>query len=137
MNTFHYAFKVKDIASTRKFYVGLLGAEEGRSAATWVDFNFFGHQLSAHISSDIPKLDYCGVVDEISVPIPHFGCILAPEQFARVRKSLEEASVEFLVKPQVRYPGATGEQSTMFVLDYSGNPLEFKSFAHAKELFSS
>jgi extradiol dioxygenase family protein len=136
MNTFHYAFKVKDLSSTRKFYVQLLGCEEGRSTESWVDFNFFGHQLSAHVSDSIPGLDYCGTVDGVAVPIPHFGCVLTEKQFSAVRAALESADVEFIVSPQTRYAGTTGQQQTMFVLDYSGNPLEFKSFAASDEIFA-
>ena len=135
MSAFHYAFKVKDIASTRKFYVELLGCEEGRSTDTWIDFNFFGHQLSAHISTDIPTQDYCGKVDGVAVPIPHFGCLLGEEVFEKVRQKLEAAKVDFVIKPQKRYEGKVGEQLTMFVFDYSGNPLEFKSFKNEGEVF--
>lgn len=135
-NAFHYAFKVKDIDSTRAFYVDLLGCEEGRSTATWIDFNFFGNQLSAHVSDDLPELDYCGQVDGVRVPIPHFGCLLEREAFEALQGKLEAAGVAFVVKPQVRYEGKAGEQMTMFVFDYSGNPLEFKSFARAEEIFA-
>lgn len=137
MNSFHYAFKVKDIASTRAFYIDLLGCKEGRSTETWIDFDFFGNQLSAHVSKDIPELDYCGIVDGISVPIPHFGCLLSLDQFETVRQKLEKANIEFVVKPYKRYEGQTGEQMTMFVFDYSGNPLEFKSFSKEEEIFSN
>ena len=102
MTTFHYAFKVKDIESTRKFYSEILGCQEGRSTDTWIDFNFFDHQLSAHISKEIPKLDYCGMVDGVKVPIPHFGCLLSVDQFKKIQKKLETANIEFLIKPQVR-----------------------------------
>ncbi len=132
---FHFAFKVKDIESTRKFYVEILGCTEGRSTDTWIDFNFFGHQLSAHVSVIFPVLDYCGKVDGISVPIPHFGCLLTKTVFTEVQQKLEAADIEFLVKPQIRYEGKTGEQLTMFVLDYSGNPIEFKAFADNNEVF--
>lgn len=137
MNTFHFAFKVKDLESTRKFYVDLLGCNEGRSTDTWVDFNFFGHQLSAHISQSFPALDYCGKVDGVSVPIPHFGCILTPEQFAKIHEALETAQVKFIIKPITRYQGTTGEQETLFVLDYSGNPIEFKCYTNSEEIFTS
>ncbi|WP_422361008.1 VOC family protein [Reichenbachiella sp.] len=135
MNLFHYAFKVKDVESTRQFYVNILGCEEGRSTETWIDFNFFGHQLSAHISDDIPPLDYCGKVDGINVPIPHFGCLLSAADFQKVKQKLEGAQIEFLIKPQERYKGQKGEQLTMFVFDHSGNPLEFKSFKNDNEVF--
>ncbi|MFK7807769.1 MAG: VOC family protein [Saprospiraceae bacterium] len=135
MNPFHYAFKVKDIASTRKFYVELLGCIEGRSTEHWVDFNFFGHQLSAHVSENLPEADYCGKVDGVKVPIPHFGCIVSKDQFELIEQQLTDAQIKFIVKPQVRYEGKKGEQQTMFVFDYSGNPIEFKSFTNKEEIF--
>mgnify|MGYP000969532448 CR=1 FL=1 len=137
MNIFHLAFKVKDIESTRKFYIDILGCEEGRSTDTWIDFNFFGHQLSAHISSNLPVLDYCGLVDGVSVPIPHFGCLLSTEQFSSINEAFEREGIEFIVKPQTRYQEQKSEQRTMFILDYSGNPIEFKSFKHIQHVFSS
>ena len=136
MSTFHYAFKVKDIETTRKFYVDILGCAEGRSTDTWIDFNFFGNQLSAHISNDLPELDFCGKVDGISVPIPHFGCLLEIDTFKQLQQKLESADIKFIVKPQKRYEGKTGEQLTMFVFDFSGNPLEFKAFSNNKDVFS-
>ncbi len=137
MRPFHYAFKVKDLASTRKFYIELLGCEEGRSSDTWVDFDFFGNQLSAHISNDRAPLDYCGLVDGIKVPIPHFGCLIDAKSFTQIQERLETAGIEFLVKPQTRYQGEVGEQRTMFVLDLSGNPLEFKSYSNDEDTFSA
>ena len=136
MYPFHYAFKVKDLASTRRFYVEIMGCAEGRSTNTWIDFNFFGHQLSAHLSDAMPPQDYCGQVDGIQVPIPHFGCILAMEDFLRLQEVFEREAVEFVVKPQRRYEGKPGEQLTMFVFDFSGNPLEFKAFINPDEIFS-
>ena len=136
MLPFHYAFKVRDLASTRRFYVELLGCEEGHSTDTWVDFNFFGHQLSAHLSDALPELDYCGKVDGISVPMPHFGGVLSVEDFQRIQHNFREAGVEFVIEPYLRYPGRTGEQWTMFVLDFSGNPLEFKAFSRTEEIFA-
>ena len=132
---FHYAFKVKDIDTTRKFYVDILGCEEGRSTESWIDFNFFGNQLSAHISNDIPQPDYCGKVDGVSVPIPHFGCILELGEFQLIQSKLEKENINFIIKPQKRYEGQPGEQLTMFVLDYSENPLEFKTFINSEEVF--
>jgi len=137
INPFHLAFKVKDIESTRKFYVEILGCIEGRSTENWIDFNFFGHQLSAHISKHIPDLDYCGKVDGINVPIPHFGCILSEKDFVEVQKKLEAAAIDFIVKPYARYQGQTGEQMTMFALDLSGNPIEFKAFKNQDEIFAT
>ena len=135
MASFHYAFKVKDIESTRKFYADILGCKEGRSTESWIDFDFFDNQLSAHISDEFPELDYCGKVDGISVPIPHFGCLLDTDEFERIQKKLESEKINFVVKPQKRYEGKVGEQLTMFVFDFSGNPLEFKSFSNPNEIF--
>jgi len=136
MNTFHFAFKVKDIESTRKFYIDILGCKEGRSTEFWIDFDFFGHQLSAHVSNNFPDLDYCGKVDGINVPIPHFGCLLNREQFDKLENRLKSEKVEFVIKPQKRYEGKVGEQMTMFIFDFSGNSLEFKSFTNTIEVFS-
>ena len=97
---------------------------------------YFDTQLSAHISTDFPKLDYCGKVDGISVPIPHFGCLLEIDTFKKIQSKLEENNIEFVIKPQRRYEGKTGEQLTMFVFDYSGNPIEFKAFSNSDEVFS-
>lgn len=135
MNSFHYAFKVKDLESTREFYIDLLGCKEGRYSETWVDFDFFGHQLSAHVSDNIPELDFCGKVDQISVPIPHFGCIVEKDNFEKIEQKLNSANIEFLIKPQKRYEGKTSEQLTLFVLDYSGNPIEFKSYSEENSVF--
>jgi extradiol dioxygenase family protein len=132
---FHYAFKVKDLESTRKFYVELLACEEGRSTENSVDLNFFGHQLSAHISKDFPTLDFCGKVDGINVPIPHFGCVLDEITFKKIQQRLDNSDVEFLIKPKKRYAGKVGEQTTMFVFDFSGNPIEFKMLSDETQLF--
>jgi extradiol dioxygenase family protein len=135
INSFHYSFKVRDIALTRKFYIEILGCTEGRFTETWIDFNFFGNQLSAHISDEFPKLDYCGKVDGVNVPIPHFGCLLELSKFEETQRKLEIANIEFLIKPQKRYEGKIGEQLTMFIFDFSGNPIEFKSFLNIEEVF--
>lgn len=136
MRPFHYAFKVKDIDSTRRFYMDLLGCEEGRSSDSWIDFNFFGNQLSGHVSTNFPELDYCGKVDGVNVPIPHFGCLVEIEEFKLIQTKLEAEGIEFVVKPQRRYEGKVGEQLTMFVFDFSGNPIEFKAFSNNEEIFS-
>ena len=136
-NIFHYAFKVKDLESTRDFYIDILGCIEGRSTETWIDFSLYGNQLSAHIGDVSVPLDYCGNVDGVLVPIPHFGCLLKPQQFLALSERLEKAKVKFIVKPQIRYKGKKGQQDTMFVLDYSGNAIEFKSFENSSEVFES
>lgn len=133
---FHYAFKVKDLRSTRNFYMQVMGCAEGRSTGTWVDFDFYGNQLSAHVGN-MDELDYCGKVDGITVPIPHFGCVLSNAEFDVLQDRFEAAGIEFLVKPVDRYVGQIGQQKTMFVMDYSGNPLEFKCMADDNELFVS
>ena len=137
MFAFHYAFKVKNLETTRAFYVQTLGCTEGRSTDSWLDFDFFGHQLSAHLSTNLPEADYCGNVDGIRVPIPHFGCLLDPQAFDEISQRLEAADVHFIIKPQLRYEGKAGQQRTMFVFDPSGNPLEFKSFSNSDEVFAT
>lgn len=137
MTPFHYAFKVKDIESTRSFYIDLLGCAAGRSTENWIDFNFFGHQLSAHVSQKFPELDYCGIVDGINVPIPHFGCLISVDAFKTIQERLENANIHFIVAPYIRYEGKVGEQHTMFFLDNSGNPIELKAFTNPDDVFAS
>ncbi len=133
---FHYAFKVKDLESTRRFYIEVLGCREGRSTERWIDFDFFGHQLSAHVSEAVPDPDFCGMVDGVAVPMPHFGCLLPSDGFSELASRLSETGVAFVIPPQTRYAGEVGEQQIMFVLDPSGNALEFKSFKNADEVFA-
>ena len=134
-NSFHYAFKVIDLASTRDFYTGILGCKEGRSTDTWVDFDFFGNQISAHLATSLTPIDKCGDVDGVSVPIPHFGCLLTVLQFELIQQKLEAKSIKFIVEPQVRYKSKAAEQLSLFVLDYSGNALEFKAFKNRSEIY--
>ena len=136
MNTkFHLAFKVKDIQSTIDFYHNILGCTKGRETENWIDFDFFGHQISAHVSKKTQALDYCGKVENIKVPIPHMGCILERKDFLKIKNNLLKHNIEFIVKPYIRYEGEIGEQQTMFVLDFSNNPIEFKSFTKKGEAF--
>ena len=136
MNLFHYSFKIKDLPSTIAFYHTILGCEMGRSADSWVDFDFFGHQLSAHVSDNIPELDFCGKVDNVRVPIPHFGCILSDHQFDSIKARLEKASISFIIPPTMRYKGQVAEQRIMFLQDFSGNAIEFKCFSQENEVFT-
>jgi hypothetical protein len=132
---FHHAFAVRDLASTRAFYGGLLGCREGRSTETWVDFDFFGNQISAHLGAAASPAAV-GHVDGVEVPIPHTGALLGWEEFQAVAARLEGAGVSFLIPPSVRYRGRPEEQATMFFLDPSGNALELKAFRNPSTVFS-
>jgi extradiol dioxygenase family protein len=134
---FHLAFLVRDLASTRRFYGELLGCREGRSTETWVDFDFFGNQISAHTSASAAPSGDHGVVDGIAVPMPHFGAILGWDEFHALAGRLRTAGVDFVIEPRSRFEGATGEQATMFLLDPSANALEFKAFRHPGGMFSA
>lgn len=133
---FHFSFLVKDIESTRKFYLNILGCKEGRSSDTWVDFDFYGNQLSCHVNEKIPEPIYCGFVDAVVVPIPHFGCVIPWEEFYELAKKIEDNKIEFIIKPTIRYVGEPGEQATMFFQDFSGNSLEFKSYRNPDHMFT-
>lgn len=135
MSSFHYAFAISDIPRTREFYVGQLGCSEGRSTEHWIDFELFGHQLSAHLGR--PGGACCeGLVDGHAVPIPHFGVILDIEEFWSFAARLRAAGIRFLMEPGLRFVGKPGEQATMFFLDPDGNALEFKAFVRAGEVFA-
>jgi extradiol dioxygenase family protein len=132
---FHLAFPVRDLPSTRAFYGGLLGCPMGRSAATWQDFDFFGHQLSAHVAP--ASRDGEGRVAGQAVPIPHFGVVLGLADWTALAVRLRAGSAEFLIEPQVRFEGEPGEQGTFFLRDPSGNALEFKGFRDTGGMFAA
>jgi extradiol dioxygenase family protein len=133
---FHYSFFVRDLESTRRFYGDLLGCREGRSTDAWVDFDFFGNQISAHTTGAVTPIQNTGEVEGIKVPMPHFGAIVSWDAFHALAARLRGAGTAFIIEPRVRFAGQTGEQATMFFLDPSGNALEFKSFRHPHEVFA-
>jgi uncharacterized protein len=125
---FHLAFPVSDIASTRTFYVELLGCTEGRSTERWIDFNFFGHQLSAHVAPDELRAMAANPVDGKAVPVRHFGVVLTWADWHALAERLRRAGTPFRIEPGIRFAGEPGEQATFFIDDPSGNALEFKAF---------
>jgi hypothetical protein len=133
LTPFHLAIPVRDLESSREFYGRMLGCPEGRSSAAWVDFNFFGHQLVCHVAGGpASKPAYSNPVDGHDVPVPHFGIVLEMPAWESLAERLRGAGVHFVIEPHVRFRGQTGEQATMFLLDPSGNALEFKAFQDIK-----
>lgn len=136
ISPFHLAFPVKDIEVTRVFFTEIIGCSVGRQAERWIDFNFFGHQISAHLVDaleDIPA----NPVDGESVPARHFGLVLAWDAWHEMVARLNTKGVNYLIKPTTRFKGEVGEQATFFIKDPSGNALEFKSFKDREQLFAS
>lgn len=137
LRPFHHAFPVHDITKARHFYGYILGFPEGRSAASWVDFNCFGHQIVCHlVQNDYKAPEFFNPVDADDVPVPHFGVVLSIDEFKTFSKSLEAKGVQFNIPPHIRFAGQKGEQWTMFFKDPSGNALEFKAMTHPDNLFS-
>jgi extradiol dioxygenase family protein len=133
---FHLAFPVHDLAQSRAFYGELLGCPEGRSSEAWVDFNFFGHQVVAHLAPDETRPAASNAVDGDDVPVRHFGVILSMEQWHALADKLKAAGTRFIIEPHIRFKGLPGEQATMFFLDPSGNALEFKAFGDMAQVFA-
>jgi extradiol dioxygenase family protein len=133
---FHLAFPVHDLDAARLFYGEVLGCREGRSSSEWVDFDFFGHQIVAHLSASAGACEGANEVDGEEVPVRHFGLIVTPSKFKEISDSLREKNVRFLIEPQVRFKGEPGEQFTMFFLDPSGNALEIKAFEREDAIFA-
>jgi extradiol dioxygenase family protein len=139
LSPFHLAIPVHDIEAARKFYGGLFGCAEGRSDIEWVDFDFFGHQLVAHrdpAKQAFSKASHTNKVDGKDVPVPHFGVVLAWDQWHVLSTRLSQAGVEFVIEPGIRFAGEVGEQATFFLYDPSGNALEFKAFKDPSRLFA-
>ncbi|RBO83345.1 VOC family protein [Marinomonas aquiplantarum] len=136
MALFHYAYHVTSLAETRDFYTRVLGCKEGRHTETWVDFDFYGHQLSLHLGTPSPT-SLTGKVGDHLVPMPHFGLILAYEDWRNIADRLEHAGVTFDLAPSVRFEGEAGEQWTLFFKDPSGNAIELKGFKDLTQVYAS
>ena len=140
LTPFHVAVQVRDLPEARRFYGEIIGCEEGRSDRHWVDFNLFGHQFVCHLNPELGKSgklqSHYNPVDGHGVPVPHFGVVLAMDQWERLADRLAQHGVDFLIDPYIRFKGQAGEQATLFVLDPSGNALEFKAFKDLSNLFA-
>lgn len=138
MTPFHLAFPISDLEETRRFYGEVLGCPMGRSSETWIDFDLFGHQMSAHLRTGLAQQASTGAVDGESVPIPHFGVVLTMQDWKALAARLEAASgIDWILTPRVRFEGQPGEQATLFLRDPSGNALEFKGFADLEQVFAT
>jgi extradiol dioxygenase family protein len=133
---FHLAFPVHDLGAARRFYGDLLGCPEGRSSSEWVDFNFYGHQVVAHLAPEETGHSRTSAVDGDAVPVRHFGAILSMDAWQALADKLTRAGMRFIIEPHVRFRGQVGEQATMFFLDPSGNALEFKAFGDLSQVFA-
>ena len=137
MPRFHLAFPVDDLARARAFYGGLLVCAEGRSSESWVDFDFHGHQIVAHLAPDEAGRAATNAVDGDDVPVRHFGLILAWDQWEALSDRLKQANTDFIIEPHIRFKDQPGEQATMFFLDPAGNALEFKAFRDDADIFAN
>ena len=135
-NPFHLAFPINDIEETKIFYKKHFNCEIGREDKKWVDFDFYGHQLSAHLRPEELKNTKKNSVDGKDVPVRHFGVILEWETWHQLSSKLKENNIDFIIDPYIRFKGEVGEQATMFFLDPSGNALEFKSFKDSSQVFA-
>ncbi|MEO8306429.1 MAG: VOC family protein [Pseudomonadota bacterium] len=137
LQPFHLAVPMHDLAAARQFYGEMLGCPEGRSSSEWVDFDFFGHQLVAHLDRLRTARTWINnEVDGKDVPVPHFGVVLEWDHWHRLAQSLQAGGVRFGIEPGIRFAGQVGEQATMFFFDPAGNALEFKAFRDPSRLFA-
>jgi extradiol dioxygenase family protein len=140
MQPFHLAFPVRDLAATRAFFVGVLGCREGRACAQWIDFDLFGHQITAHLKPEACRAEAVNEavneVDGDGVPVRHFGVVLTWADWQALVERLRQGGTNFRIAPKLRFPGEVGEQATFFLEDPSGNALEFKSFRDPARLFA-
>ena len=134
LRPFHLAFPVHDLAAARAFYGDVMGCAEGRSSDAWIDFDFYGHQIVAHLGGEKPTAHH-NPVDGHDVPVPHFGVVLTMADWETLADRLRTADTMFIIEPTVRFRGLPGEQATMFLTDPSGNALEFKAFSDDAALF--
>ncbi|WP_374663848.1 VOC family protein [Ramlibacter sp.] len=136
LSPFHLAFPVHDLAEARRFYGGVLGCPEGRSSDEWVDFNFYGHQIVAHLAPGETGAAQRNAVDGHGVPVRHFGIVLPMADWEAMAERLRAQGIAFVIEPYIRFKGEPGEQATMFFMDPSGNALELKAFSDINRLFA-
>ena len=137
LRPFHLAFPIYNIDNTIKWYTEVLGCTIGRKDFKWVDFNFFGHQISGHLVNKKNILIPTNLVDGHSIPARHFGIILEPSEWKVLSKKLIDNKIQFIIKPNIRFKGEKGEQSTFFISDPNGNVLEFKAFNNDTMIFDN
>ncbi len=135
LSPFHLAFPVDDLAAARHFWGTVMGCAEGRSSEAWIDFDFYGHQIVAHLAPGAHDAT-ANAVDGHDVPVPHFGIVLGMEEWRALADRLTAAGVDFAIKPHIRFKGQPGEQATMFFRDPAGNAIEMKAFADRSKLFA-
>lgn len=133
---FHLAFPVDDLEAARSFYKDLLGCREGRSSPDWIDFNFHGHQIVAHLAPEETGKARTNAVDGHGVPVRHFGIVLSMQEWQKTAEHLTEAGMDFVIAPYIRFKGQPGEQATMFFNDPAGNAIEMKAFKDIGQLFA-
>jgi extradiol dioxygenase family protein len=133
---FHLAFPVTDLEATKAFYRDVLGCRLGAQDARWVDIDFYGHQITAHLVDAIEQVP-TNPVDGDQVPARHFGAILEMADWEALAQRLRAARTEFVIEPHRRFAGRPREQATMFFKDPCGNFLEFKAFVDRRTVFSA
>lgn len=136
LRPFHLAFPVHDLSAARAFWGGVMGCPEGRSSDEWIDFDFYGHQIVAHLVPGAAQANAANPVDGHNVPVPHFGIVLELDDWQVLADRLAAAGVAFEIEPYIRFKGQPGEQATMFFRDPSGNAIEMKAFANLDQLFA-
>ncbi len=134
---FHLAFPVDSLERARAFYGDLMGCPEGRSSESWVDFDFYGHQIVAHLAPEECQAVATGGVDGKAVPVRHFGLLMAWDDWETLAERFRAAGVDFVIEPYVRFAGEPGEQGTFFLRDPAGNALEFKCFRDEGGIFAT
>jgi extradiol dioxygenase family protein len=133
---FHLAFPVKNLLETKLFYTNFLGCTIGRTSKKWIDFNFYGHQITAHLSPDSCDVTY-NKVDDKSVPVRHFGLIMDWEDWHVAKEKLIRNKAKFIIEPYIRFKNKPGEQATLFIVDPSINGIELKSFKDKSMVFTT
>ncbi|MBE9076738.1 VOC family protein [Romeria aff. gracilis LEGE 07310] len=137
LRPFHLAFPVRDLPTTEQFYGTVMGCRLGRRTDTWIDFDLFGHQITAHLSPETCQPVETNAVDGHGVPVRHCGVILTMSDWQQLADRLVAHQTQFVIEPYVRFKGEPGEQATMFFFDPSGNALEFKAFQDDKSIFAT
>ena len=126
---FHLSFPVRDIASTKEFYVSGLGCRIGRQTNVAIMLDFHGHQIVAQVTKDLGK-------PQSNIYPRHFGLVChTEEEWNDWRSRAKKNGLTFFREPQRRFSGQPIEHLSFFLKDPSNNLLEFKFYLNPNAIF--
>lgn len=127
---FHLSIPAIDLEATVRWYVEGLGCRLGRRSSDAAILDLGGHQLVAQrLAAE------CAPEPQRGIYPRHFGLVFDHvEAWQSLRERVDAAGLAFAVDPKCRFRGEPLEHHTFFLIDPSGNWLEFKHYSHPEAI---